>query len=75
LGSADGIRRLVLRSGADGKTKALVRGQGAKLPNPTLPLALPVTAQLVNSSNSICYTSSFAVANENTLTLFNAESP
>jgi hypothetical protein len=52
-----------------------VRGEGVDLPNPTLPLALPVTAQLLNSSNTICYTSSFAAARKNTPTLFKAKTP
>jgi len=40
-----------------------------------LGLALPVTAQLVNSDNSVCYTTSFASAKKNTLTEFDATGP
>jgi cysteine-rich repeat protein len=71
----DGIRRIVLRSGADGKSKALVRGLGVNLPDPTLPLDLPVTAQLVNSDTTTCMTSTFSTARKNTTTLFRARTP
>ncbi len=74
-GAFDGIQMVVLRSGFDGQAKALVRGKGNNLPDPTLPFTLPVTAQLVNSSNNICYTTSFAMAKKNTSTIFRAKSP
>ena len=73
--TADGISGVVLKSGADGKAEALATGKGPNLPDPTLPVTLPVTTQLVNSSNNICYTSTFATANKNTLTVFTAKSP
>ncbi len=71
----DGIRRIVLRSGVDGKSRALVRGLGTNLPDPTLPLELPVTAQLINDETSTCMTTSFPTAKKNTTTLFRARSP
>ena len=71
----DGLRRIVLRSGVDGKSRALVRGLGTNLPDPTLPLDLPVTAQLINSDTSTCFTTSFSTAKKNTSTLFRARSP
>jgi len=53
-GTSDGIRKLRLQSGADAKARILIKGKGMNLPDPTLELPLPVTFQLVNSSN-ICF--------------------
>jgi hypothetical protein len=74
-GTAAGIQKVILKSGADGKAQVLVRGRGDNLPNPTLPVALPVTAQLVNSATNVCYTSTFATATDNRATLFQAQAP
>jgi hypothetical protein len=41
------------------KAKALVKGKGAGLPDPALPLALPVTAQLFNGESGICWGASY----------------
>jgi hypothetical protein len=71
----DGIRRIVLKSGADGKSTALVTGIGVNLPDPTLPFTLPVTAQLVTSSTNVCFTSDINAAKKNTMTLFKAKAP
>lgn len=59
-GTPDGIQKALLKGGAAGKAKILVKGKGANLPDfLTSPLSLPVTAQLVNDANSICYESVF----------------
>ncbi len=50
-----GVTRLILKSGAaPGKAKILVKGRGANLAMPTLPLAQPVTVQL-RSSTGVCW--------------------
>jgi len=55
-GGSDGVRKVFLRAGADGKAKALLKGKGANLPVPPAgPFTLPVTAQLVNSANGVCF--------------------
>lgn len=55
-GMSDGITKVILKSGAQGKAKALVKGKGGNLPDPPAgPFAEPITAQLVNSSNNVCY--------------------
>jgi hypothetical protein len=79
-GTFDGIRTVVLRTGEDGRTKALmgkilVKGAGINLPNPTLPLTVHVTAQFVNSSNDVCFTSTFTGPKKSTSTAFKARSP
>ena len=55
-GAPAGARRAVLKSGAAGKAKALVKGKGVNLPDSLVPmLPLPVTAQLVNDDTSACF--------------------
>lgn len=54
--SSDGIRKAILKAGAAGKAKAVVRGRGGALPDPPAgPLPLPVTVQLANSANPVCF--------------------
>lgn len=62
-GAQDGIQKVVLKSGAQGKAKALLKGKGTALPDfpaSTLPiLDFPVTAQLVNLETDLCLGASF----------------
>ena len=74
--AADGIQKVLLKAGAGGKAKAQLKGKGSNLPTVTLgSLPFPVTAQLVNTENSICYTTSFSTAKKNTAAQFKAKSP
>jgi hypothetical protein len=54
----DGVR-VSVRSHAEDRAKARIHGRGTVLPDPALPLVPPVTAQLINSSNSVCFESAF----------------
>lgn len=56
-GTPDGAQKATLKSGAAAKAKALVKGKGANLPDllGAPALALPVTAQLVNDTNNVCF--------------------
>jgi len=55
-GTPDGAQKAILKSGAAGKAKALVKGKGTNLPDTLVPaLPLPVTAQLVNDTNITCF--------------------
>jgi len=55
-GSEDGIQKVVLKGGAENKAKALMKGKGNNLPDPTLgSIPAPVTAQLVNSDTPVCW--------------------
>lgn len=57
-GGSDGVQKVLLKAGAAGKAKTLLKGSGANLPVPPPgPFTLPVTAQLVNSANSVCFES------------------
>ncbi len=59
-----GIAVVKLKAGADGKPKALVKGKGSDLPDPTIPLALPVRVQLLNS-NGACWESIYGTTIKN----------
>jgi cysteine-rich repeat protein len=77
-GSSDGIQKAILKSGDAGKAKALVKGKGTNLPDPALPFAaFPVTAQLVNSSNNVCFDTVFNAPNvkKNDVDQFKAKTP
>ena len=62
-GAPTGITKALLKSGAAGKSKALIKGKGAALPDPTLPIAggdFPVIVQLLNDETPLCLESTFA---------------
>ena len=54
----DGLLKVVLKPGSDQEPKIVVKGKGANLPDPTLPLSLPVRAQL-QAGNRQCWTSTY----------------
>jgi hypothetical protein len=59
------MRVILLRGGAAGKSKVLVKGQGAALGDPTLPLAPSTTGilvQLTNQGNGKCWESEFPLS-------------
>ena len=62
--SPDGLSLAILKGGAPGKSKAIVKGQGVALPDPTLPIAYPVTVQLKKVGSPICLESAFTSTNE-----------
>ncbi len=54
----------LVKGGGAGKSKALVKGKGANLPDPALgSLAFPVTAQLLNTSSGDCLEASYTAGN------------
>jgi cysteine-rich repeat protein len=57
-----GVRRILLKASALDKAKALLIGTGETLPDLPLPLALPVIAQLINGTNSVCWETTFGAA-------------
>jgi uncharacterized delta-60 repeat protein len=60
-GSADGVTKVALKSGADGKSAAMLRAKGERLTLPVLPLALPTRVQLQASSGT-CFDTVFSSA-------------
>ena len=62
--SPNGLSLALLKGGAGGKSKALVKGKGAALPDPTLPVVYPVTVQLKKDGSPLCLESTFTAADE-----------
>jgi len=55
-GAPGGAQKALLKSGAAGKSKVLVKGKGTALPDTLVPaLPLPVIAKLINDESSVCY--------------------
>jgi hypothetical protein len=62
--SPDGLQKVVLKEGADGKARISVTGKDANLDLATLPAALPVTVQL-KASNGMCWDAGYTAADAN----------
>jgi hypothetical protein len=64
-GTQFGIQKIILKAGAAGKGKALLKGKGMGVPdlplasNSSLDIDLPVRVQLVNTDNSECFEGTF----------------
>src|SRR4029079_15748961 len=53
--ASSGVQKVLLKSGGAGKSKVLVKGKGAALPDSLVgPLTLPVTVQMVNDETTAC---------------------
>jgi hypothetical protein len=57
-GNADGVKRAIVKPGAEGKAKVIVKAGGVALDVLSPPFALPVTAQLVGSAGT-CWSAQF----------------
>jgi cysteine-rich repeat protein len=74
-GANDGITKVLLKSGAANKSKAIAKGKGDNLPDlPATPFDLPVTVQLVNNEN-VCFEGVFSTFKLNDAGKFNAKFP
>ncbi len=70
----DGVQQLTLRAGPAGKAKIMLKGRGANLKTPALPIShLPVKAQLINSA-SACWTATYGTTLKNETGMFKAKS-
>lgn len=60
-GVGDGVTQLKLTSGPDGRSQVTLKGKGALVAPPDLPLTLPITVQLVASDGTSrrCWQSTF----------------
>ncbi|MGH3641853.1 MAG: PEP_CTERM-anchored TLD domain-containing protein [Mycobacterium sp.] len=69
------VTNALLKAGTSAKSKALVKGAGAGLPDPALPLTYPVTVQLKKNGSPLCLESTFTFADEkkNDATQFKAK--
>ena len=63
--SSAGIQQILLKEGAAEKAKIIVKGKGGNLFLPTLPVAQPVTIQLLNS-NGTCWEAIYSTPKTNT---------
>jgi len=57
-GNPEGLQKLILKPGEQGKAKAVLKAKGDDLDMPILPLALPATMQLC-ATNGTCWTAEF----------------
>ncbi|MBX3025688.1 hypothetical protein KF840_12345 [bacterium] len=79
-GAADGITKIIVKGGATGKSKALVKGKGAGLPDfdSNLPIPngnLPLVVQLRDNASGVCWEGAFATPKKNQLDQFSAKTP
>ena len=70
-GSHDGMTAAALKSGPAGKAGIKLKGLGARLDPPTLPLALPVRARL-QASTGACWEAELSTARRNTTSIARA---
>jgi hypothetical protein len=61
----DGISAILLKSGAASFAKAQVKGKGALLGMPSLPLTTPVTVQLKRNDNPLCWEATYSNPDKN----------
>ena len=61
LHTPEGVDKIILKAGLQGKAKTQFKGKGDNLPAFSLPLSLPVTAQL-QAENGQCWEATFSTA-------------
>jgi len=76
----DGIQKIIAKgSTTAGKSKLLVKGKGANLPDtlslPIAPADLPLRVQVRNNQTGICFGSSFATPTKNVAGQFKGKTP
>jgi hypothetical protein len=70
----DGVQQLVLKAGTAGKAKLMLKGRGANLKTPALPIShLPVKVQLNNTVGE-CWTATYSTTLKNETGTFKAKS-
>lgn len=70
--TVDGVKRMLVRTSSDDRSRIIVKGTGANLPEFFLPFSLPVEVQLQNSETGVCWGSTFTSAERNDTTHFQA---
>lgn len=60
--SRDGLRGVLLKGRDTARSKVAAQGSGDALPDPTLPLSLPVLVQLRNTETGTCFEASYGDA-------------
>jgi hypothetical protein len=75
-GAADGIQQIRVKGSTTNKSKAMVKGAGAGLPDLTLPIPmgdLPLVVQLRDNHSGVCWEGSFAKPKRNQIGQFKAK--
>jgi hypothetical protein len=70
----DGLLKISLKAGGAGAGKIGVKGKGALLPLPTLPLSPPVRVQLIREDSGTCWEANYSTVPVNTPTALKAKS-
>jgi hypothetical protein len=76
-GTSDGIVRLTLASGVAGRASVFAKAKGIRFATPRLPLALPVTVQLVvdDGATTACWQSTYTRVTRDDATWLDAKAP
>lgn len=74
-GTAGGLSKMILKWSTADAAKIVLKGKGANLSDPAIPLALPVTVRLLNSQSGLCWEATCATAASNAAGVFKARSP
>jgi hypothetical protein len=61
-GAVHSIERVLLKASGENKSKVLIKGNGADLPPLSLPLTSPLTVQLYNGRNGLCWGANYSLA-------------
>jgi hypothetical protein len=62
-GTPNGVLKALLRSGAEGQTRFKVKGGGANLMTPSLPItSLPLSVQLISEDMGTCFEATYSAA-------------
>jgi len=69
-GSSFGIQKILLHGSTSSTSKVLVKGKGSLLPNPAVPLTLPVEVQVINSDTGVCFDATYTTFKKNSEGLF-----
>jgi hypothetical protein len=74
-GAAGGVQKVKLKGSAANRSKVLLKGRGVNLPDllDGGALTTPVTVQLVNESNGLCWSSSYGQPSDNDASLFESK--
>lgn len=71
----DGLTAAIFKEGRAGRSRFVVRGDGAALPDPSLPASLPLVIQLRRNDSPRCLESRFDAPRDNGTTRFRARLP
>lgn len=71
-GAHDGVKKLILVAGDDGKAQVKLKAKGANTPTPLLPLLPPIVAQLHGASGT-CFEGTYSSPLRNDAVLFRAK--